>query len=142
MCIAYTSNWAINHAGSSYESWREIAAAVDSSWTDESILVVFPDYAVGPLSYYSHSVKDVSVFAVPLESDSDRISRRVSSWIRTTPAAENPRRILVVIRWDVHTRDHPLRRGLPVVLETQFGPPVNSTRLGVLSLLVYEPPPP
>lgn len=140
VCTAYAANWVVNYAGNSYEQWREIAAAVDSSWTDGSLLLVFPDYAVGPLSYYTHLADGTNVVAVPLGSDTEQLARRVSVWNRSASAGGDPRRILLVTRWDVHTRDHPVRRGLPVLLESQFGPPVNSTRLGVLSLLVYEPP--
>lgn len=138
VCMTFSVNWIINQAGNSYERWREIAAAVETNWTEGSLLLVFPDYAVGPLSYYTDRAEGAGVVALPLSSDTGRVVQRISNWRLSSPDRGGSPRVVVVTRWDVHTRNHPVLRGLPVVLDAEFGPPIQRVRLGVLTLLVYD----
>jgi len=133
-CATHACWWALRESGRPIEHWREAALALEARRAPNDLVAAFPPYLSGPLDYYARLPQERWMrWESPQQAE--RELEQLAQ--RSTGTVSQPGVWLLERRDLAYERDRARHEELRALLEGRYGPPAETERLGLLSLMRY-----
>jgi len=132
-CGVFVVDWATSRAWVPFEPWRQFAEVVRANYTDNQLVVFYPRYVEGPVTYYYPQLPASHALALGPTLSMDDM-QQISEQAKAVDASG----VMLVVRSDLALEQHTeAYERLRSYLEQQFGPPTSAQELQLLSLSKY-----
>ncbi len=138
ICSVFSASWMLGEAWRPYEYWRAGAKALAADLQPHDLVILYPDYIAGPVTYYL-ALPAEAVAAINLETGAAEIKKRIAAQITRRKDLEMTFSVFLLHRSDLSTqRNSAHLQQLLEILETELGRPTDRKHWDSLTLLRHE----
>ncbi|RLA55193.1 MAG: hypothetical protein DRR04_14985 [Gammaproteobacteria bacterium] len=123
LIVFQSTGWVANRAAANYENWSDVGTVVEKLWRPGIAVCVYPDYILPAFELTCSVARSTSVTQV-----------EIASGLSEFKNDNHYEGVILVSRWDVHSRADATREKLPEILGARYGEADYDHQFGVLKI--------